>query len=74
MHTVLLSCVDMLQARRHKTIHIPVQVVIQSPFVTCAVAVGVCCNYYQGEILLAIHYSFSVSMAAGYLEAVGDIF
>ena len=28
MHTTLLSCVGMLQARRHKIIHIPAQVVV----------------------------------------------
>ena len=39
MHTVLLSCVGMLQARRHETIHTSVQVVIQSPSLTCADAV-----------------------------------
>ena len=31
MHTLLLSCVGLLQARRHKTIHTSVSVVIQSP-------------------------------------------
>ena len=60
MHTVLLSCVGMLQARRHKTIHIPVQVVVIKVHRLC---IAVLC--------LADYGNFNTGYLVGGLEMVG---
>ena len=49
MHTTLLTCVGMLQARRHKTKHLPVQVVVIEVHRLCVAVFAVLCLADYGK-------------------------